>query len=144
MTMCRDFQDFEVCYDDGTSRQTLLGTNVYEDDGLKLTVFKDAAGAIVDTSAGTVTVGACPVAAPDVEWEKLCDDVNGDGTDIVEFFRRSITTFDANGDVVDPVTVDDFELDKVTAYTATNVVACNEDCDLIAAAGVGTDWSALA
>ena len=140
--LCTQFSTAEVCYNDGTSNQTLVAHYEYgvNDEGktiLVATRFTDAAGVPVDTSAGTVTAGACALTPPDVEWEKLCD-VQADGT-IVEFLRRSITTFDSVG--VPTVTVTDWELDKVTAYTvAGTVAACNEDCDPAAAQGVLVTW----
>lgn len=140
--LCTQFSTAEVCYNDGTSNQTLVAHYEYgvNDAGktiLVATRYTDASGAPVDTSAGTVTAGACAMIPPDVEWEKLCD-VQADGT-IVEFLRRSITTFDSVG--TPTVTVTDWELDKLTAYTvAGDVKACNEDCDPSTAEGVLTTW----
>ena len=140
--LCTQLATAEVCFNDGAVNQTLIahyeyGVNDQDKTILVATRYTDAAGSPVDTSEGTVTAGACALTPPDVEFEKLCD-VQADGT-IIEFFRRSITTFDSVG--VPTVTVTDWELDKVTAYTPTGTVgACNEDCDPAVAVGVVATW----
>lgn len=139
---CTQLATAEVCYNNGTSNQTLIAHYEYGKDAdgfaiLVATRFTNAAGVPVDTSGGTVTAGACALTPPDVEWEKLCD-VQADGS-IVEFFRRSITSFDSTG--TPTVVVTDWELDKSTAYTpAGTVAACNEDCDPATALGTLTSW----
>lgn len=139
---CTQMSTAEVCFNNGTSNQTLIAHYEYGTDAdgftiLVATRYTDASGTPVDTSAGTVTAGACALTPPDVEWEKLCD-VQADGT-IVEFFRRSITSFDSTG--TPTVTVTDWQLDKLTVYTATGTVgACNEDCDPATALGTLTSW----
>lgn len=140
--LCTQLSTAEVCYNDGAVNQTLIahyeyGVNADDQTILVATRYTEADGTPVDTSGGTVTAGACALIPPDVEFEKLCD-VQADGS-IVEFFRRSITTFDSVG--TPTVTVTDWELDKVTAYTATGTVTtCNEDCDPATAQGVVTSW----
>ena len=140
---CKELSTALVCYNDGTVNQTLVahyeyGVNATGATILVSTRYTDSAGVPVDTSSGTVTAGACPIASPDIEWEKLCDENTTTGV-ITEFFRRSITTWDAAG--VPTVTVTDWELDKVTSYTvAGTVIACNEDCDAASAQGVLTAW----
>jgi hypothetical protein len=140
--LCTQLSTAEVCFNDGTLNQTLIAHYEYGKDAdgftiLVATRFTDAEGAPVDTSAGTVTAGACALTPPDVEYSKLCD-VQADGT-IVEFFRRTITSFDSVG--VATVTVTDFELDKVTEYTvAGDVTVCNEDCDPATALGTLSSW----
>jgi len=109
-----------VCFTaaDGT-RTTLLEHVIYSEGvpvGQAFTTADDTE-TIVDVSGGTIAAGACPVFTPDIEWDDFCD-VQADGT-FTAFVRRSITSFDANGAVVDPVQVDDFELDKVNPYTVT-------------------------
>lgn len=147
MSKCVDVAPILVCYTDGTTgaKTTILQHVIYEFGiavGQGYTTVTDTE-TIFDISGGVVTGGACPIASPDVEWEKLCDEL-ADGS-IVEFFRRSITSFDANGDVVVPVTVADFALDKVTAYVvAGTVIACNEDCDLIGSIGTIAAWTDVA
>ncbi len=81
---CKELSTVFVCYNDGTPYQTLVahyeyGTNAAGNTILVSTRYTDSAGTPVDTSGGTVTAGACAVASPDVEWEKLCD-VQADGT----------------------------------------------------------------
>ena len=139
---CTQMATAEVCYNNGTGNQTLVAHYEYGTDAdgftiLVATRYTDAAGVPVDTSAGTVTAGACAITPPDVEYSKLCD-VQADGS-IVEFFRRTITTFDSVG--TPTVTVTDFELDKITEYTVTgDVAACNQDCDPATALGTLTSW----
>ena len=140
---CNDFSTALVCFDDGaTAPQTLVAHYEYGKDSSGATIlvatrYTDSAGAPVDTSAGNVSAGACAIAAPDVEWSKLCD-VQTNGT-VVEFFRRTVTSFDGLGNAT--VAVTDWALDKTTAYTATGTVAaCNEDCDAQKAQGVLTAW----
>lgn len=139
---CSSFTTAPVCYNDGATNRTLIAHYEYATDSvgaaiLYRTRYTEADGTVVDTSAGTVVAGACALIPPDVEFESLCD-VQTDGS-IVEFFRRSITTFDSVGDAT--VTVTDWELDKVTAYVpAGDVVACNADCDPVIAQGVSTSW----
>lgn len=148
-----------VCYTqpgadpaDPVTRTTLVAHYEYGQDAAGATIlvatrYTDPDGTPVDTSTGTVVAGACQLSAPDVEWELLCDFVAGDPAaapptnDVTtQFFRRSVTVFDANNDV-ESVTVADFELDKVTAYVVEGeVVACNQECEPATALGVLTTW----
>ena len=139
---CKELSTELVCFNNGTTNQTLVahyeyGLNALGSVILVSTRYTDAAGVPVDTSAGTVTVGACPIIPADVEWEMLCDvQTNGN---VIEFFRRSITTFSSTG--VPTVTVTNWALDKVTPYTSTGVVgACNQDCNAALPLGILTTW----
>ncbi len=138
---CKELSTALVCFNNGTSNETLVahyeyGANATGGTILVSTRYTNAAGVPVDTSAGTVTAGACALTPPDVEFEKLCDVNAGVAT---EFFRRSITTFSSTG--VPTVTVTDWELDKLTAYVTTGTVGvCNQDCDPAVAAGVLAVW----
>jgi hypothetical protein len=138
---CKELSTALVCFNNGTANETLVahyeyGANATGGTILVSTRYTNAAGVPVDTSAGTVTAGACALTPPDVEFEKLCDVNAGVAT---EFLRRSITTFSSTG--VPTVTVTDWQLDKVTAYVATGTVgACNQDCDPAVAAGVLAVW----
>lgn len=90
---CKELSTALVCFNDGTTNQTLVahyeyGLNAAGGTILVSTRYTDAAGVPVDTSAGTVVAGACALTPPDVEFELLCD--NNAGV-ITEFFRRSIT-----------------------------------------------------
>lgn len=140
---CTDVETQLACFVDNTGTpKTVEFNTVYNSNGsVKAAYYLDETGTVVDTSSGTVTLGACAVAAPDVEWELLCD-VLDDGT-VVEFFRRSITRFNADGTVIDPVEVADFEEDKTTAYTVEGEIkecpACGEPVSL----GLITDLSVL-
>lgn len=153
---CTDMATALVCYtqpgalpEDPVTRSTLVAHYEYGKDAaggtiLVATRYTDPDGTPVDTSTGSVVAGACQLSAPDVEWELLCDVVPpadpADPETIVQFFRRSVTVFDANNDV-ESVTVADFELDKVTAYTVEGeVTACQQDCEPATALGVLTTW----
>lgn len=139
---CKELATALVCFNNGTTNETLIahyeyGLNATGGTILVATRYTNAAGVPVDTSAGTVTAGACAVIPADVEWEELCD-VQANGT-VIEFFRRSITTFDSVG--MATVTVTDWALDKVTAYVPTGTVgACNQDCDPALPLGVVATW----
>lgn len=143
MSKCVNPTPLLVCFTDTVTgaKTTLIEHVIYENwvsIGQAFTTVDDTE-TIFDVSWGIVVGWACPIASPDVEWEKLCD-LQADGS-IVEFFRRSITSFDANGAVVVPVAVADFALDKVTAYVVTGVVTtCNEDCDLVGSVGTIAAW----
>ena len=139
---CKQLSTSLVCFNDGVINTTLVahyeyGTNAAGATILVSTRYTDSAGVPVDTAGGTVTAGACALTPPDVEFEKLCD-VQASGV-VIEFFRRSITSFDSVG--VPTVTVTNWALDKVTAYAPTGVVgACNQDCDAATAVGLITTW----
>lgn len=139
---CKELATALVCYNDGTGNQTLVAHYEYGKDAAGATIlvatrYTGADGAVVDTSGGTVVAGACAVASPDVEWKTLCD-VQADGTS-VEFCRRSITSFDANGNAT--TVTSDFEIDQVTPYVPTGTVEdCNQECPPETAQGVLTTW----
>lgn len=142
---CRETRPVVGCYTNAAGVPTSVLIHVIYEEGRAIgqaVTTADAAQTPIDTSTGTLVAGACPVAQPDVEWEKLCDEqANGS---IIEFFRRSITRFDAAGAVIAPVEVADFALDKVTPYVvAGTVVTCNEDCDPIGVVGTITAWTAI-
>lgn len=140
---CRIVEKETACFtDDAGVPSSVYANTVYDANGAVIAMYyTDTAGAVVDTSVGSVAAGACPVAQPDVEWEKLCD-VQSDGT-VVEFVRRSITRFDAAGDVIDPVEVADFETDKVTAYIVAGTVGDCDTCPVQAPLGLITDLTLL-
>ena len=147
MSKCVNPVPLLVCYTDGVTgaKTTLIQHVIYENGvsiGQAYTTVENTE-TIFNISDGIVTGGSCPIISPDVEWEKLCD-LQANGS-IVEFFRRSVTSFDANGAVVVPVAVADFALDKVTAYVVTGVVTtCNEDCDLVGSVGTIATWGDIA
>jgi hypothetical protein len=64
---CTDFTTELVCYDDGAgNKQTLVAHYEYGKSAIGSTIlvstrFTVPDGTVVDTSAGTVTMGACPV-----------------------------------------------------------------------------------
>lgn len=144
MANCINTAPVLVCFTaaDGT-KSTLLEHVIYENGisiGQAFTTVDDTE-TIFDVSTGTITGGACPIASPDVEWEQLCD-IQADGSSI-PFFCRTITYFDANGDVIVPVATANFELDKVTDYTVVGTVGQCPDCQPVGSLGTITDWTAL-
>ena len=143
MSKCRNESVELACFTqaDG-SRVNLFANHVYDKDGVLIALYySDDAGAIIDTTVGSVTPGSCPITPPDVEWEQLCD-VQDDGTTI-PFMCRTITSFDPNGDVIDPVRVDLFELDKVTQYTLTGEAGKCDGCPDSTPLGLITDLALL-
>jgi hypothetical protein len=144
--LCKDFETIDVCYTDADGvRTTLVAHYEYGADAdgatvLASTIYTDAAGVPVDTSAGVVSAGACPVFQPDIEWIELCD-VAADGT-YTEFLCRVITSFDTDGSVIDPVQTDYFEQDKVTAYAPAGTVGPCPECPPAEVKGVLTAWGA--
>jgi hypothetical protein len=102
------------------------------------TRYTEADGTPIALAAGeTVSPGACAVAAPDIEWEKMCD-VQADGS-VVEFYHRIVTVFDAAAVPTSVVTA--LQLDKVTAYVVTGTVSsCDQDCDIVAPVGLVSTW----
>lgn len=143
MSKCRNEALDVACYTDAAGLPTSVFANhVYDVNGALIALYyTDTAGAVVDTSAGTVSAGACPVAQPDVEWQKLCD-VQADGT-VVEFMCRTVTRFAPDGSVIDPVDTANFETDKVTAYTVTGTVGDCSTCPDDTPLGLITDLAAL-
>ena len=139
---CSQFTTAEVCYNDGTVNETLIAHYEYGKDAAGASILHKVRytrpdGTVVDTSAGTVTAGACALTPPDVEQQILCD-VQADGS-VIEFVRRTITTFDSVGNAT--TTVPDWKTDYVTPYTPTGTVgACQQDCDAVTPQGVVTSW----
>ena len=144
MTTKRRNESLEIaCYtgEDGV-RENLFANHVYDSAGVLIALYyTDAAGVVFDTSLGVVTPSACPISQPDVEYEKLCD-IQEDGT-AIPFMCRTITSFDASGMVIDPVTVDLFELDKITPYVVIGTVGECDTCPDQEVLGLITDLSLL-
>lgn len=145
MANCAVTEPVLACYTLNGVSETVLMHIVYENGKPIGRAFTSTdAETAIDTSAGIVTLGACPVAmalaSPDVEYTKLCDR-QADGS-IVEFYSRTLTTFDATNT---PTTqVDNFALDKTTPYViAGTVQACDEGCDLQGSVGLITNWNQL-
>lgn len=143
MSKCRGEAKGLACFTNAAGVPSTVESNsVYDAKGVLIALYyTDATGAVVDTSVGSVSPGACPVASPDVEWQKLCD-VQSDGT-AIPFMCRTITSFDASGDPIDPVRVDMFELDKVTAYVPSGDVGECDTCPDVTPLGLITDLSLL-
>lgn len=64
---CRDAEIEIACFVDATGvPQNVFANHVYDDTGALIALYyTNAAAAVVDTSVGVVTPGACPVAQPD-------------------------------------------------------------------------------
>lgn len=105
---------------------------------LHKTRYTNAAGvAITPALTDVITVGQCPIAQPDVEFEVLCDK-NAAGV-VTEFVRRKVTVFSSTN--VPTTTVTNLALDYTTVYAITGTVgACNQDCDAVLPVGLVTTW----
>jgi hypothetical protein len=140
---CKTLETSLVCYNNGTTNETLVAHYEYGKNATGNTIlvavrYTDASGTVIDTTGGTVTAGQCMIIAPDIEFEKLCD-VNTTTGIVTEFLRRSVTTFNSIG--TPTLTVTDWQLDKITPYVITGTVgACNQDCDPVTSLGVLTTW----
>ena len=138
--------DKEVgCYtlEDGTKQtvfiQTEYGVDANDNKIPVATRITDIESAVIDGADATNTVaGACPVYAPDVEWEERCD-VLEDGS-VVTFMCQVVTSFDASGEVVVPSMTTNYELDKVTEYTPAGEVGTCPSCPPSTAQGLLTSW----
>lgn len=140
---CKDFSAVAVCYTNAAGiKQSLVAHYEYRNNAagvalLHATRYTDSAGVPVNTSAGTVSVGACVVAAPDVEYQLLCD-TSAAGV-VTSFFRRAVSYFDATGAV--SVVVADFAIDKTTPYATTGIVGdCEVDCAIVPPVGLVATW----
>ena len=147
MAKCKSFSKGLVCFDDGTDQVTLFAHTEYGVDAngdavVVATRYTDSADVPVDTSAGTVTVGACLVDPPipaDVESKTLCD-VQADGS-VIKFCRITVTTFDEEGDILSR-TAQDYEIDGTTEYVIAGAEeVCNDDCEPAVAQGVLSVWA---
>lgn len=145
MSSCSKVEKAIACFTNAAGvPASVFAHTVYDKDGASIALYytNPADNAIIDTSVGTVTGGACPVAQPDVEWQKLCD-IDADGV-ATPFMCRTITRFDAAGAVIAPVEVSNFELDKVTAYVPAGTVGECDVCPDQDPIGLITDLSLLA
>ena len=143
MSTCRHTEQTEACFTNAAGVPVSVTKNtVFNSTGsIHATYYSDAAGATIDTSVGTVVAGACQLPNPDVEWEQLCD-VATDGT-VTKFMCRSVTRFNPDGSVIDPVDVAMFEMDKVTPYVVAGEVGKCDTCPVEAPLGLITDTSVL-
>lgn len=143
MSNCRLVEKEIACFTDAAGVPVSVFANtVYDANGALIALYySDEAGAVVDTSAGTVSAGQCPVAQPDVEWEQLCD-IQADGS-VVQFMCRTITRFNPDGSVIDPSEVEFFEMDKVTVYAVTGDIGDCNACPPSTPLGLITDLTLL-
>lgn len=120
-------------------------TNTYWDKVIKFEI--DAAGVVTETLVRDWADTGRPcnpasIIPPDVEWTRMCD-VQADGT-IVEFMLQAITNFDVNGLAIVPSLINNYELDKTTAYTLTGTLGdCGTDCAQELPLGFITDLALL-
>lgn len=146
MAVCRDTELGMVCYVNAEgAKQTLFANKVYDAYGVVIsTYYTEADGTVVDTSAGAVSVGQCPVPSPDVEWSGSLCDVDPTTNEVIErYVCRTITTFDENCEVIDPVQVDLFLTDKVTPYVPVGEEKDCSICETETPLGLITDLSLL-
>jgi hypothetical protein len=138
MSECLNNSTVVGCFNDGTNPpQSVVIHYTYDNLGAPAVRITDSSGAVVaGATVANTTPGACPVASPDVEFAQLCD-LQGDGT-VIEFIRRTVTTFDAAG--VPTTVTADLELDHNTAYAPTGTVVACGDCPPLAARGLQAAW----
>ena len=88
------------------------------------TRYTNAAGVpIALAGTQTVTAGVCQPISTDVEWVQLCDDDGDAATANAPFLRKYTTTRNSLTGAIITETVEDFELDMVTAYTVAGTAA---------------------
>lgn len=146
MSDCTDTETRLVCYTDTATgeRTTIFQVVTLNANGGPVNwYYTDAADPTTafDVTAGTVSAGSCPVAAPDVERELLCD-IQANGT-VVQFVRRTVQSFDAGGAPIDPPLVNDFATDSITPYTVTGTVGQCDNCPDPVITGLVTDLTTL-
>jgi len=146
---CKQLTTEAVCFTDADGLKTSLvahyeyGQDATDATILVATIYTDAEGTPVDTADGVVTVGSCPKPDPVIQTETYCDDVEGDGSDIVQFICQTVTSFDDNCVPIVPAVVNYFELDKVTVYVPVgDIGVCDGDCAPAVAGGLKTAWGA--
>lgn len=142
---CLNTAPVVVCFTAANGTRTSLLEHVIYEKGVAVgQAFTTAADTetLIDVSGGTVVAGACPVFTPDIEMDDYCN-ILPDGTR-VPFLRRTITNFDANGAVVEPMVINNYELDGVTPYVVVGTVEDDCGCKPKGSLGTITNWSALA
>jgi hypothetical protein len=149
MSQCLDTKPVLVCFTNTTTgvKTTLIEHIVYQ-KGIAIghAYTDENTETIFDTTGGTVTVGACPIIPPNVNFVTMCDDTLANGTVLVEFVAQVITSFDGNGAPIAPSVVNYLEEDLVTTYVpvATGTVSTGEcGCAKKAVLGTITNWSSL-
>jgi hypothetical protein len=145
MTCCTKVTELEGCHtrEDGT-RVSVRIHSLHDGTGKPfLTNYLDSAHAIVEgATPENVSIGACPVIPPMVEWTRLCDDFGEQGS--VEIMCQVITSFDDAGAPIAPPVTTFYMPDKVTPYVPQGTVAPCPDCPPQADLGVVTSWDAYA
>ena len=138
MSECLNNTSVVGCFNDGVAApQSVVIHYTFDNLGAPAVRITDSAGVVVaGATVANTSAGACAVASPDVEFAQLCD-LQADGT-VVEFIRRSITSFSALG--VPTTATANLALDHTTAYVPTGTVVACGDCPPLAARGLQTTW----
>jgi hypothetical protein len=150
MANCLDTRPLLVCYTDtATGVKTTLIEHVVYQAGVAIAhaYTTQDTETIFSVIGGTITVGACAIASPDVEYITMCDNTLGDGTVLVEFIAQVITSFYGNGVAIVPSVVNYLQKDLVTPYVPSSLVNISTGecgCAKRAVLGTITDWTLLA
>lgn len=149
MAACLDTKPVLVCFTDTTTgtKTTLIEHVVYQAGvAIAHAYTTQDTETIFPITGGTISVGACPIAQPDVEYITMCDDTLADGTVLVEFVAQVITSFDANGTAIVPSAVTYLDKTLVAPYAPSapaNTSTGECGCAKKAVLGTITAWSAL-
>lgn len=147
MTYCLNRTEVPACFENPVGTFTQVTRHTVQDltqPNLPAYVYTDAAGAAIDTSVGTVVLGACPANAVVTKDTILCETL-ADGSK-VRFCRVRTSIVSPTGAVIGTPVVSDLELDLATPYTVVdeaNVGDCSDDCEPLANTGVLTSFKAL-
>ena len=149
MAACLDTKPILVCFTDTATgiKTTLIEHVVYQAGAAIAHAYTTQdTETIFPITGGTITVGACAIAPPDVEYITMCDDTLADGTVLIEFVAQVITSFDGNGAAIVPSVVNYLQKDLVTPYVPSalaNVTSGECGCAKQPVLGTITDWALL-
>lgn len=138
MSECLNNTSVVACFNDGVNPPSSVVIHyTFDNLGAPQARITDVDGTVIPTATlANTSPGACAVSPPDVEFVQLCD-VQANG-DVIEFVRRTITSF---GTVAAPIsTVTDLQTDLLTPYVITGTVKACGDCPPLAARGLQTTW----
>lgn len=138
MSECVNNTSVVGCFTDGANPpQSVVIHYTFDNLGAPATRITNTAGVVIPAATlANTTPGACAVASPDVEFVQLCD-VQANG-DVIEFVRRTITSFSAAG--VPTTAVADLQVDLATAYAPVGTVKACGDCPPLPARGLLAAW----
>lgn len=142
MADCYDTTNEISCFvaADGSCSNVFVSHKYDNESSAPSIIYSDAAGAVVDTSTGTVFPGACPV--PQVLLKDLCE-LLADGTE-VPFCRQIVTKPNPDGTVTATPVVTDYLPDFSATYSVVDETAVAnrpEKCIPLVNSGVQTDWA---